>query len=239
LYTKERIKGGLKIAEEEIDLREIFLIIRKRTKMIVIITLLATIISGIFSYFIATPVYKASTSLIVSRTQSSALNNSQIQVQDIQTSRMLAATYSEFVKSRRVLQPVIERLRLPLTVDQLKNSVDVAAKGNTEIIEISVKNSDPRKAAEIANAIADSFVENIVKIMNIDNVQVIDKAIPPTSKISPKTSLNIAVAAILGFMISVFIVFLLEYMDRTIKSPEDIKKYLDLPVLGVIPEIKN
>ncbi|MEW8997320.1 MAG: Wzz/FepE/Etk N-terminal domain-containing protein [Thermoanaerobacter sp.] len=216
-----------------------FLIIRKRTKMIVIITLLATIISGIFSYFIATPVYKASTSLIVSRTQSSALNNSQIQVQDIQTSRMLAATYSEFVKSRRVLQPVIERLRLPLTVDQLKNSVDVAAKGNTEIIEISVKNSDPRKAAEIANAIADSFVENIVKIMNIDNVQVIDKAIPPTSKISPKTSLNIAVAAILGFMISVFIVFLLEYMDRTIKSPEDIKKYLDLPVLGVIPEIKN
>ncbi|MDI3528475.1 MAG: protein tyrosine kinase modulator [Thermoanaerobacter sp.] len=207
--------------------------------MIVIITLLATIISGIFSYFIATPVYKASTSLIVSRTQSSALNNSQIQVQDIQTSRMLAATYSEFVKSRRVLQPVIERLRLPLTVDQLKNSVDVAAKGNTEIIEISVKNSDPRKAAEIANAIADSFVENIVKIMNIDNVQVIDKAIPPTSKISPKTSLNIAVAAILGFMISVFIVFLLEYMDRTIKSPEDIKKYLDLPVLGVIPEIKN
>nr|WP_286882366.1 Wzz/FepE/Etk N-terminal domain-containing protein [Thermoanaerobacter sp.] len=220
-------------------MREIFLIIRKRTKMIVIITLLATIISGIFSYFIATPVYKASTSLIVSRTQSSALNNSQIQVQDIQTSRMLAATYSEFVKSRRVLQPVIERLRLPLTVDQLKNSVDVAAKGNTEIIEISVKNSDPRKAAEIANAIADSFVENIVKIMNIDNVQVIDKAIPPTSKISPKTSLNIAVAAILGFMISVFIVFLLEYMDRTIKSPEDIKKYLDLPVLGVIPEIKN
>jgi len=176
------------MAEEEIDLREIFLIIRKRTKMIVIITLLATIISGIFSYFIATPVYKASTSLIVSRTQSSALNNSQIQVQDIQTSRMLAATYSEFVKSRRVLQPVIERLRLPLTVDQLKNSVDVAAKGNTEIIEISVKNSDPRKAAEIANAIADSFVENIVKIMNIDNVQVIDKAIPPTSKISPKTS---------------------------------------------------
>jgi len=227
------------MAEEEIDLREIFLIIRKRTKMIVIITLLATIISGIFSYFIATPVYKASTSLIVSRTQSSALNNSQIQVQDIQTSRMLAATYSEFVKSRRVLQPVIERLRLPLTVDQLKNSVDVAAKGNTEIIEISVKNSDPRKAAEIANAIADSFVEYIVKIMNIDNVQVIDKAIPPTSKISPKTSLNIAVAAILGFMISVFIVFLLEYMDRTIKSPEDIKKYLDLPVLGVIPEIKN
>ncbi|AEM78291.1 MULTISPECIES: YveK family protein [Thermoanaerobacter] len=227
------------MAEEEIDLREIFLIMRKRAKVIVIITLLAMIVSGIFSYFIATPVYKASTSLIVSRTQSSVLTNSQIQVQDIQTSRMLAATYSEIVKSRRVLQPVIERLRLPLTVDQLKNSVDVAAKDNTEIIEISVENSDPSKAAEMANAIADSFMENIVKIMKIDNVQVIDKAIPPTSKISPKTSLNIAVAAILGLMVSIFVVFLLEYMDRTIKSPEDIKKYLDLPVLGVIPEIKN
>jgi capsular polysaccharide biosynthesis protein len=139
LYTKEKIKGGLKMAEEEIDLREIFLIMRKRAKVIVIITLLAMIVSGIFSYFIATPVYKASTSLIVSRTQSSVLTNSQIQVQDIQTSRMLAATYSEIVKSRRVLQPVIERLRLPLTVDQLKNSVDVAAKDNTEIIEISVE----------------------------------------------------------------------------------------------------
>ncbi|HHW57022.1 MAG TPA: capsular biosynthesis protein [Clostridia bacterium] len=223
--------------EEEVDLREIFLIITKRMKIIVIITLLAMILSGVLSYFVIPPVYKASTSLIISRSQNLAIN-SQIQVQDIQISRMLAATYSEIVKSRRVLQPVIDKLNLPVTVEQLKNNVDVASKDNTEIIEISIKDSDPNKAAEIANAIANSFMDNVVKIMKVDNVQVIDKAIPPTSKISPKTSLNIVIAAILGLMVSIFVVFLMEYMDRTIKSPEDVKKYLDLPVLGVIPEIK-
>ncbi|ERM91305.1 YveK family protein [Caldanaerobacter subterraneus] len=224
--------------EEELDLREVFLILRKRIKIILLITVLAMLVSGLISYYVLSPVYKASTSLIISRTQNITINN-QIQLQDIQTSRMLAATYSEIVKSRRVLQPVVTKLNLPMSVEDLKGKIDVTSKDNTEIIEISVRDNNPERAAEIANAIASSFMDNIVKIMKIDNVQVIDRAVPPTSKVSPKTSLNVVIAGVLGLMISIFLVFLLEYMDRTVKTPDDIKKYLNLPVLGIIPEVKN
>jgi len=222
--------------EEELDLKELFYIIRKRRKIIVMITIVSILLSGIYSYFIAKPVYKTSTSLIVNKMQNTSLSNMQIQVQDIQTSRMLAATYSEIIKSRRILQPVIEKLNLNITAEQLKNYVYVSAKDGTEIIEITATSDNPKKAAEIANEIADSFINNISSIMNIENVTVIDKAIPPVSKISPKPIFNMIIAAILGIVIGIFVVFLVEYMDRSIKSRDDVKKYLGLPVLGTIPE---
>lgn len=225
--------------EQEIDLREILSIIRKKAWIIILITAISIITSGILSYFIISPTYQASTSLIVSKTQTASINNGQIQFQDVQTNRMLAATYSEIATSRVVLQEAIDKLKLPETVEQLRNKVNVSAEGDTEVINISVKDNDPERAALIANEIAGSFVDNIVRIMKVDNVHVIDKAVPPTDKISPKPLLNIVIAAILGIMVSIFIVFLIEYFDRTVKTVDDVKKYLDLPVLGVIPEIKD
>ncbi|MGF7396771.1 YveK family protein [Thermoanaerobacterium thermosaccharolyticum] len=225
--------------EEEIDLREILAILGKRWWLILIITVAAVVISGVLSFYVIKPTYQASTSLIVSKSQTAQYNNGQIQFQDVQTNRLLASTYAEIATSRSVLQEAINKLNLNMTTDQLKKNIDVAEEGDTEVINISVKDNNPKTAADIANAVANSFVDNIVKIMKVDNVSVIDEAIPPTTKISPKPTLNMSIAAILGIMVSIFIIFLLEYFDKTYKSVDDVKKYLDLPVLGVIPELKD
>lgn len=225
--------------EQEIDLREILSIIRKKWWIVFVITIFAVIVSGILSFYVIKPTFQASTSLIVSKSQTAQYSNGQIQFQDVQTNRLLASTYAEIATSRSVLQEAIDDLKLNLTTDQLKSKINVAEKGDTEVINISVKDNNPKMAADIANAVANSFVDNIVKIMKVDNVSVIDKAIPPMNKVSPKPLLNIAIAVILGIMVSIFVIFLLEYFDRTYKNIDDVKKYLDLPVLGVIPELKD
>jgi capsular polysaccharide biosynthesis protein len=237
--VKSQKKGQMAMEEKEIDLREILSIIRKNMWIIVAITVISVIISAILSYLVISPTYQASASLIVSKAQTASVNNGQIQFQDVQTNRLLAATYCEIATSRAVLKETIDKLNLHETAEQLKSKVNVSAEGDTEVININVKDTDPQRAALIANTIASSFIDNIVKIMKVDNVHIIDDAVPPTNKVSPKPLFNIVIAAILGIMISIFIIFLMNYFDRTVKNVEDVKKYLDLPVLGVIPEIKD
>jgi capsular polysaccharide biosynthesis protein len=69
----------------------------------------------------------------------------------------------------------------------------------------------------------------------MDNVQFIDPAKVPTNPVKPRPALNIAIAAVLGVMVSVFVIFLAEYFDNTIKTPQDIEHNLGLPVLGSVP----
>lgn len=99
-----------------------------------------------------------------------------------------------------------------------------------------MKSTNPSEAQAIANGIADVFMSNVSRIMQINNVQIIDKAGLPEEPVSPRIKLNIAIAGVVGLMMSVFIVFLMEALDQTIKVPEDIEKSLGIPVIGMIPE---
>lgn len=225
--------------EEEISLREIFEVLKKRLWVIVTITVAAALFSGIISYFFIKPTYEASTTLMIGKPKQELDPNNPAQYQMVQTNRMLVPTYSEIVKSRSVAEQVINILNLNMKPDDFRNVINVNSVGDTELIEIKADASSPQLAVNIANTTADVFMTEVVHLMKVDNVQVLDKAIENPIPVKPKKMLNITIAAILGLMVSVFLVFLLEYMDNTIKTTEDIEKYLELPILGTIPVIKE
>jgi len=219
--------------DDTMDLRQIFNIILRRLWIIILVTVVATLSSGIISYFVLEDIYQASTTLMVSKTRDDQTTN--LQYNDILLNQKLVKTYSEVAKSNRVLEKVVEKLELDMSVDALRSKVQVNSVADTEIIRISVEDQDPVFAAELANSIAVVFMGEIGGIMKMDNVQFIDMAKVPQNPIKPRPAMNIAIAAVLGIMVSVFIIFLVEYFDNTIKMPQDIEQRLGLPVLGSVP----
>ena len=224
----------MELREAELDLKEIMHIIRKRLWFIVLVTILAVGAGGVISLFVLEPVYRASATIIVGK-PSSYLDGNRLQIEDLNLNQRLAKTYGEIIKSRGVLENVIFQLKLNLTTQQLKEKTLVKLVEGTEFITISVTDTNPGRAAGIANKMAEVFRFKVVNIMKVDYVQILDDAIVPRLPIKPRLELNMAIAGVLGMMTSIFVVFLLEYLDNTIKTPEDTEKYLGLNIVGIIP----
>lgn len=220
--------------EYEIDLKEIFHMLQKRWVLITGVTLSALIISTIVSFFILTPIYEASTTMIVNYKQN---QESVMTYNDLQTSQKLVATYTEIVKSERILDEVINKLNLELSPKELINKITVSQVGQTEILKLNVKDEDPELATLIANTISKVFQEGIGQMMEVENVSTIDVAKVPGSPVSPNKLMNIAIATVLGMMVSVGLVFVIEFLDRTYKTPNDIERHLGLPLIGAIPDM--
>lgn len=219
--------------EETIDLREYFEIVKKNMGMIALITIFAVAVSGAVSFFVLDPVYETSTTLMVNKAKDDTSRT--VETQDIMLSRQLVTTYGEIAKSNVVLSKVIRDLRLDMDTKQLSGKITVTPVKETEIMRITVSDTSPKLASSIANATAGIFMDEVARIMKIDNVQIIDKAQVPKDPVKPSKLLNIAIAGVLGVMAGVFIAFLREYLDNTLKTPEDIEKHLGVQVVGMIP----
>ncbi|CEN89218.1 Cps19aC [[Clostridium] sordellii] len=219
--------------EETIDLKEYFLIIKKKAWIIALITSMAMLASGIISFFVLSPVYQTKTTLIVNSDK--APGTDVITGDQISVSQKLAVTYGEIIKSKTVLDEVANQLKIKGGYQNIEKKLTVSPVADTQILEISVEDTNPQRAADIANTIPTAFTKEVKRITKANNVEVIDKAIVPKSPIKPNKIMNIMISAVLGIMSSLFVIFLLEYMDNKIKSPQDIEKHLGLPLLGVIP----
>ncbi|MFR3568339.1 MAG: YveK family protein [Paraclostridium sordellii] len=220
--------------EETIDLREYFHIIKKRAWIIALITILAMLTSGIVSFFILSPIYEANTTLIVNTEQSKETNN-MITGDQLNVTQKLTLTYGEIIKSRAVLDSIIKKLDLNIEYKELEKAINVSTVKETQIMLVTVKDTNPKRARDIANTIPNVFTKEVKRITKANSVEVIDKAIIPEKPIKPNKFMNISIAAVLGIMIGLFVVFILEYMDNKIKTPQDIEKYIKLPTLGVVP----
>ncbi|MGI6601649.1 MAG: YveK family protein [Dethiobacteria bacterium] len=221
--------------EQELELIELWQIVSKRWKMIILVTLLAALICAAVSLFLIKPQYVASSTLMVMK----PVEAEQILYQDIQVSRQLADTYQVVVHSRRVLDKVTRSLNLPYTHEQMQEKVKVSSVQDTEIITIDVTDTDPYLAARMSNLIAQTFMQEITEIMIIDNVSLIDEAAVPDNPVSPRVGLNIAVAMVLGFMVAVGLALLQHYLDQTLKTTEEVENLLGLTVLGTIPMMED
>ena len=219
--------------EETIDLREYFAIIKKRFWIIALITVVAMVVSGVVSFFMLSPVYEAKSTLIVNTEKSE--ETQMITGDQFTVTQKLAVTYGEIIKSRTVLEDVISNLKLDSEYEDLVEKITVSPVQDTQIISISVQDTNPKKARDIANEIPKVFEKEVKRITKANDIQVIDKAILPEGAIKPNKMMNVAIAAVLGMMIGLFVVFLLEYLDNKIKTPQDIEKHLGLSVIGVIP----
>ena len=222
--------------EETVDLREYFGIIKKRFWIIALITIIAVVVSGVISFFMLNPVYEAKSTLIVNTEKNE--ETQMITGDQFNVTQKLAVTYGEIIKSRSVLDDVIKNLKLDDEYEGLVKNVTVSPVKDTQIISISVQDTNKEKARDIANEIPKVFKKEAKRITKANDIQVIDKAILPQNPIKPNKMMNMAIAAVLGAMIGLFVVFLIEYLDNKLKTPQDIEKYLGLSVLGVVPNEK-
>ena len=212
--------------EETIDLREYFAIIKKRFWIIGLISVIAMVISGVISFFVLSPVYEAKSTLIVNTEKNE--DTQMITGDQFNVTQKLAVTYGEIIKSRTVLEDVIKNLKLDYEYENLTDNVTVSPVKDTQIISISVQDTNPKKARDIANEIPKVFEKEVKRITKANDIQVIDKAILPQNPIKPNKMMNVLIAAVLGMMIGLFVVFLIEYLDNKIKTAQDIEKHLGL-----------
>ncbi len=226
---------GCKTLEQELDLRDLWRMVANRWELIVVIPLVAMLISAAISVFLITPQYQSSATLLVLKQQP----EQSLQFTDLQISRQLVQTYREIARSRRILENVIDSLNLDYSYGQLREKVEVTAVQNTEVIHITVTDPDPRLARRIANQVADSFKAQTEEITQLESVTILDHAVIPSRPVSPRIPLNIAIALAVGLMVALALVFLLEYLDNTVKTAEDVQEYLGLPVLGIIPYMEE
>lgn len=226
------------MVEETIELRELLEIMLKRKWLIAVVVVICLAIGSIYSFFMVTPLYRSETTLMVNGSKGTSVSDiaASFDLGSINLSQKLVVTYGEIVKSRIVLEQVIERLSLNMTYKELLGKTTSQQVGSTEILKISVTTTNPDNSAIIANTIADVFVKEVMRILKANNVETIDVAIPMNDPVNVKTALNIAISAVLGLMIGVFITFALEFLDQTIKTEQDIEKHLGLNVIGSIPD---
>jgi capsular polysaccharide biosynthesis protein len=219
--------------EETISLRELFYTLRKRMWLILSITLVATIISGIVSFYFITPIYSSSTQLLVNQSKS---EQPYVNMGEIQTNLQLMNTYNVIIKSPAILDLVAKELDMGDSGDFLNSKITVGSQKDSQVLAITVQDADPYMATDIANTTAKVFQAEIVKIMNVDNVSILAKATTKENPapVKPQPLLNIAIALVVGLMAGVGLAFLLEYLDNTIKNEMDVEKVLGLPVLGAI-----
>lgn len=224
--------------EETISLKELLETLRKRFLLIVLITITAVLVSGVLSYFVLTPIYQASTQILVNQKQT---DQNFYNTNDVQTNIQLINTYNVIIKSPAILEKVASELNAGLTASQINNEITVSSQTNSQVINMAVNDPNPVRAAKIANTTADVFKAQIAKIMSVDNVTILAKATASDHQapIKPKPSLNMAIGLVVGLMAGVGLAFLLEYFDNTVKTEQEIERLLELPVLGVIGAISE
>lgn len=219
---------------EEIDLKELFLFFWKKLYIIIVVSILFVLVGVSYTLTFKTLLYRGETTLILVKDNSDGVN-SIITQNDIVLNQKLVSTYSQIIKSKRVLNEVIDELNLTITFEELSSRISVSSVDETEIIKISVLNEDPKLSTKIANTIAVVFEDAIVDIYDMKNVSVIDKAEVQDKASNVLGVKGIAIYFILGFISSVGVLFIYYYFDTSIKSSEEIEKRLGIAVIGNIP----
>jgi capsular polysaccharide biosynthesis protein len=226
--------------EDTISLSDILKNLKRRWKLIVFITSITVIISGTITFFVMTPIYQASTQILVNQKNS----NNQLDITAMQSNVTLINTYSEIIKSPAILEKVIKKLELKRSVDLLNNNIMINSQENSQVFTLTVQDTNPGMAVEIANSVSETFQKNIKGIMNVDNVNILAKAELSNNPapVKPAPLLNIATGGVMGLLVGIGLAFLLDFLDSTLKDSHDVEELLGLPVLGTIqnmPNLKN
>lgn len=214
------------------ELKELWRIIKKRLVMVVVITLVATITSGVLSKFVLSRQYAGTATLIVI-----PHNSTQDLLTSMVTGQQLVDTYAQLVTSREVVQPVYSGLHSGMSLTKFTGAITATPETNTDLLTVTVKGSSPAFASRVANLVASQTVATVARVEHQKDLQVITPASPNPIAVSPKSKTNVAIAFVLGLLVSGGLAFLLEYLDDSVHSEDDVKRYFGLPVLTVIPTI--
>lgn len=218
---------------EVIDLTEILSAVRQHLLELIFVTLAAALVGFMASKFLMTPKYDSSALMIVNTRQDV---NANVTSDQINSATKLVSTYSIIIKSDTVLQQVIDNLGLNLTYAQLNKRVTVAAVDDTQVMKITVQSNSPEWARQVCEQIITVAPDVIKEAVEAGSVKVISNPSLATEPVSPNIMKNTMLAAAVGFVLVIGIIVLQVLLDNKINTEEDVTKYLDMTVLGVIPQ---
>lgn len=220
--------------EIEIDLLELFMALKRKFWLILLITVLGGGIAGAFSKFVLTPQY-TSTAMVYILSKETTLTS----LADLQIGSQLTKDYAVIVTSRPVLEEVIENLGMNITYKDLKEKITIDNPKDTRILSISAEDPDPQMAKVIADEVAGTASSYIGDIMEMIPPKMIEDGEVPLEKTSPSNTKNALIGAFAGFALVCGIIVLEVLMNDTIRTEDDVDKYLDLTVLAMVPARKG
>ncbi|MBF2215429.1 YveK family protein [Staphylococcus haemolyticus] len=219
--------------ENSLDLSKFITAIKKNWKLVLLLPIIFMLISVLITTFLMKPEYEANTQVLVNQKE----KNSELMAQEVQSNIQLVNTYSEILKSPRILDEVAKKNK-KYSASDIKGMLTVTTQAESQILNVNVENGSKKDAEKVANDIANVFSDKMPDIMNVDNVSVLSSAKGTASKVSPNLLLNLAIGLILGLILSLIVIVLKEMFDKRIRTEEDIEKELNIPVLGSIQKLK-
>ncbi len=216
--------------EIEIDLMDLLHIIKSKLWIILLTAILFVVASGLVSNFYITPMYQSAAKLYI-LTKSTSITS----LADIQLGTQLTQDYLVLIKSRPVVNKVIEQLGLDLTYEELVNIITITNPTNTRILEIKAEYPNALLAKEIVDEFAEVSRTQIAKIMATEEPTVVEEGYISPYPFSPNLKKNVLIAGVAGVLLTTGIIVILHLMDDTIKNSDDIEKYLAITTLGIIP----
>lgn len=220
--------------EMEIDLIEILYALKKRALIILAALLAGALIAGVYTKLMITPLYSATSTVLVISKETTLTS-----IADLQFGSQLTKDYSMLITSRSVLEEVLDNLRLDMGYGALKGNVSINNPSETRILQITVTNPDPQLAKELADELAAVSSEYIGDKMEVVPPKIIEKAEVPAAQTSPSMSRNVMLGALAGLVLSAGVVILMTVMNDSIRSEDDIERYLNIPTLASIPDRKD
>lgn len=224
--------------ESTFNVKEFMKNLKKRIPLILMVTLLFVALSGVVSYMMMKPIYQASTQILVNQNTTAA---QPFDAQNIDANIQLISTYNVIIKSPAILAAVIEELKLNESVADLNERIEVTSVENSQVLTLNVDDASIERAVLIANTTASVFQAEIKNLMKVDNVNILAPAIVPVDPepVKPDPLFNMAIGAVMGFMIGTGLAILLDQMNTTIRTEEDIEEIVGLQVLGIVSHAES
>lgn len=223
--------------EIEIDLWELFQILLKNWLWILLSTLGCAILGLLITMFLITPKYRAEATMIVNtrQDQTATVTNDQIT-----SAQKLVDTYSIIIRSRRVIDPIMEKLNIEADYESFVKNIIVESVNDTQVMSIQVENKEPEIALQVVQEIVDRAPGAIISTVEAGSVNVVSEPyVNSEVPVSPSKLKNTAIAAFIGLFISSGAFLLIAFLDNTFKSEEDIQKQLGLVTIGIIPTTES
>jgi capsular polysaccharide biosynthesis protein len=216
--------------EIEIDLIDIFYLIRAKLWVIILSAVILASVTGLVSSFLITPMYTSTAKLYI-LTKSTSITS----LADIQMGTQLTQDYMVLIKSRPVVTQVIENLELDMSYEELVNIIDISNPSNTRILEIQAEYPNALVAKQIVDEFSTVSCSQIAKIMDTEEPSIVEEGYASPNPSSPNVKKNAIIGGLIGAFLAAAVIIVLHLMDDTIKTQEDIEKYLGISTLGLIP----
>ena len=216
--------------EEELNISSLLELFKKWFLLILLFTLIGLGLAIFYGY--SSPIIYESTTTLYVEPQ---VNSSIVDYEGILTNSKMIKTYKQIIKSRKIVNKVIDNLKLDITYDKLIDMMTISAVSDTEMLSINIKSEYYQQATIIANELANVFIDQMKIDMGIENIVVIDPAIDNLTPVEPNMMKLSLLGLLAGIMFGCAFAFVLETMDNKVKNHDDVKKYLKIKTIGMIP----